>query len=1441
MTILMYKQFGIRNAMIISKLTTFMSDKCLKTLPGINNTNENNNNFSKVSSTSSLNYNEVTFSFGKRNASHNLNSANSFFNAYSKCPLIKIMYDKINDLFHLHLKNFKNRPPEWCLDSNTFFTNRLDKINKISFCGSKTKSKDFSRYKSRLDQLYASNEVQKLLQKDIIDDDEIKMLAQLDGEHFDQLNTLFRNKYVENLLTELALNANDLSIFTKTDKKSFSRLISLLQNKTILNLIKNFTCSTADICLLATLDEEKFEQLNRILQNDKISQMIDNFSISAQDLRDFAQLDESNFEQLLSLVQNEKICKFLDDDKFKSSDLYSIASLNEQEFQKFESLIQDSKILELIESSSISSCNLEDYASYNEERTARLNSLIQNDGITKLLKKSVINGFDLAYFSEFDEKIFEQLSRLLFDPNFLDLFSNSLVDSFDLEQFLMLDDERFDKFCLLITDNDIKNKIKESIITTNDLYSFLQLNTSQLENLRALLQNDFIKKYLIQGCIDAEQVSNFAKIRQPNSEQLYALFENESINMLLGNFEINGNDLSYYASFNDKKFKRFSLLLNKKGIKRIIENRRMDRNDLKTLSNLNKAHFALLDTLLQNKCINEFIKNKKLGSYDLSVFAQQTKAEYEKMMSLLENEIIKDFIFAGKISSYDLYNFIQLNNEQIEKLYCLISNLDIQKLVANHILSGDNLYDLAHLNAKQEMTLNSLLQNKNIKEWIYTNRLGGYTLYNLCRLNSEQLDQLYTLLDNSIFKKLLTKGDIGENTLYTLARLNKQKFSFMNSLFKRKGAAQLRTKSIDEILQICNFLYGTTNSAKLQNLLKFNDHLKVASFTNKISLLTHINNVRNLFSIPNLFNKDEIQTINTFYDLASNSLKRTITPTHVTSLDIKDMSRDFFANNNPSLENLIKNANFKQYGTKGLPLSYSRESFLNDLSKCFENMTIEEQYGILQKMGISLVKNEYNNIIGYNGIIDLTQLKNTGDEGRILTIANQFIKGNSVKTADAELNKTLNSLIKGMPEFVNVIGKKQHKTQNFSVDIHILTVLQNALSNKDYKKLSNKDKTCLKYATILHDIAKSEGIVDKEHPKNSALFARNIMEKYPFNSDITDRVFELINNHHWLEKYNNGDISADHTASLFRHKDDYTIAKIMADADLRGVSDAFYNMHSYALNDENQLPIIKALENINSGGNLIYTSKVIKKDLIPKVKFNGYTYKVIDFTKMTGDNNLSEYGFTTDTTYDNARFFVHMTDGNDSLKAVDCLSDIANSGFLCTSYVSPKICQTYYNKRFGVSLEAENVNIANAASENQSSGGHKGFADFVTIIAGKDMRLSRYRQTLPLLLKKQLMLSNEEYIELYQMLASLKHLSQIQEDKVYKIGTKSIKGDKIKAAIVSSNDSLFGDNSQNEINLYNPKINAIVAKVDDIKYIAPYFLEFARENDLPIYLFGDTP
>ena len=186
--------------------------------------------------------------------------------------------------------------------------------------------------------------------------------------------------------------------------------------------------------------------------------------------------------------------------------------------------------------------------------------------------------------------------------------------------------------------------------------------------------------------------------------------------------------------------------------------------------------------------------------------------------------------------------------------------------------------------------------------------------------------------------------------------------------------------------------------------------------------------------------KNEIKTV-------KESLNSVITSTQTSKQDSINMMRGFFSNNNPELDEILENTDFTQYGKNGIPLKYSREQFLNDLSCILDNASQDQKDVIFKKLGIIPAKTTENRILGYDGIIDLTKLSQNGIEGEVLKIANRFIKENAVKTGDTKLDEALNSLIKGMPEFINIIGKKQHSSHDYSLDIHILSTLKEALSD----------------------------------------------------------------------------------------------------------------------------------------------------------------------------------------------------------------------------------------------------------------------------------------------------------------------------------------------------------------------------------------------------------
>ncbi len=194
-----------------------------------------------------------------------------------------------------------------------------------------------------------------------------------------------------------------------------------------------------------------------------------------------------------------------------------------------------------------------------------------------------------------------------------------------------------------------------------------------------------------------------------------------------------------------------------------------------------------------------------------------------------------------------------------------------------------------------------------------------------------------------------------------------------------------------------------------------------------------------------------------------------------------------------------------------------------------------------------------------------TQIKN-------VDINDIFLGGNGLKLRSDKviLNKpelkpledTINKTLDVFPEFKTIIGVKQHDTHRFSLDGHILVTLQNCANDAEFLELSNESKRVLTLSTLLHDISKKEGVIDKFHPINSAEKSKIIVERLDISDSDKDRLYKLIKNHHWVEELSNGKMTSDGTIIVinpediikdFVHPEDFKMMKIMARADLKAV------------------------------------------------------------------------------------------------------------------------------------------------------------------------------------------------------------------------------------------------------------------------------------------------
>ena len=666
------------------------------------------------------------------------------------------------------------------------------------------------------------------------------------------------------------------------------------------------------------------------------------------------------------------------------------------------------------------------------------------------------------------------------------------------------------------------------------------------------------------------------------------------------------------------------------------------------------------------------------------------------------------------------------------------------------------------------------------------------------------------------------------------ARVNENKLKFACALYKNCEKVSLSEISFDELKDCVN------GSSKIEGM----EFAKKMTIIEALSLMLSSNETkkRDLKHLNNLISRIE----------ASICMKDFIMP--VSKENIREFQNSILKSNpeNAELTNfervITKSIPRLKEMKKGLKISYSREQFLSDLTKLCN--TEEKKELLSSKTEIELIE-ENGEIKGYNGLIILNKLNRKNEfESKIYELCNKFIYENRVKTEDKELDAELNKIIKAVPEFVNVIGKKQHNTQAYTLDIHQLLALAYSINDPNYKKLNKNNKMVLKLSALLHDISKKENAIDAGHQNSSAVYTQNIISKYVNNLEIKDRIFDFVKNHHWLAEYNNADDKKEKAQQLafkFRRTNDFEAAKIFAKSDLMAVSDEFYNAHKDALNNSSLKRIDVALNMLYSTGSAVFSDYPVDKNKLENHKevYNNREFKVINFHKIKNETDMSKYGFDKGKTKNKLYLLVHMLPEDDIKKYINIfrlLSYSSNEGALSESLITLDKSETYASRKYGLLLSEANINIINLSDANQTSGGNKSTSNAIDLIFNpKDSARANFKIGLLNALGIYYYdVSDDEYAKFYkENIANITSLSQIDENKIYSMGRNSFSGAELKNAIEKyQKENLIpkGQDSHNEIVGYAPKIEGVIAKEKSLKDLPAELLDFAYENDLPIVL-----
>lgn len=253
-----------------------------------------------------------------------------------------------------------------------------------------------------------------------------------------------------------------------------------------------------------------------------------------------------------------------------------------------------------------------------------------------------------------------------------------------------------------------------------------------------------------------------------------------------------------------------------------------------------------------------------------------------------------------------------------------------------------------------------------------------------------------------------------------------------------------------------------------------------------------------------------------------------------------------------------------------IELQYGRHQFIEDIKKAVSNMSDSEKMNATSFFGFAIEEGGgFSTLRGYPSIENLNK-EDAISHAKVYHYVKEFVSDNEALIKNHPVTtKCLNAIIKTFPEFLTIIGKVQHKTHSYTVDIHTLKVLQGAMKNSLYKTLPLNDRRALQIAILMHDITKKEGEIDKSHPACSARDASFILNKIDIPQEEKSKICLIIRNHDWLERYNKKITSAEEFANILKDGNNFKMLCILAEADLRAVQKdgAFYQKYANVLNE----------------------------------------------------------------------------------------------------------------------------------------------------------------------------------------------------------------------------------------------------------------------------------
>lgn len=562
------------------------------------------------------------------------------------------------------------------------------------------------------------------------------------------------------------------------------------------------------------------------------------------------------------------------------------------------------------------------------------------------------------------------------------------------------------------------------------------------------------------------------------------------------------------------------------------------------------------------------------------------------------------------------------------------------------------------------------------------------------------------------------------------------------------------------------------------------------------------------------------------------------------------------------------NTKFTKYEPK-LELEYPREQFITNVTEKVSNLSDTEKMKVYDYFGFD-IKPDKNHVLQMHGypinVNNGSKLAAIEDENtravveEVRPLVEKFSNDNKVTVeGKPEFAKQINDILALFPEFRSIIGKKQHDTHDFTVDMHTLKVLQGVMSDPRYEKLSAEDKKLLNISTLLHDLTKAERMVDKTHPAYSAYDAYNIVSKMDMSEKDKLRVYQIIKNHDWLEKYNGKvkigpneyrehtpqekDNIAKNIAFELKDGNNFELANILTKADMKAVkeSDEFFSRFEKAFYDATSV-IEPLVENIQQTAIHLPQTKIPKAS---ELKVDGEhiqesTYRTKDGKELKykrvnlePDIDLGELGFEKGLNSNDLNVIVHALDEDSQSATFQALGSVDSDALLSSSYVNYAKGNYHVFRQQGFILDVNSADIQAGTYKDFGSGYGKDLETLKTEYLFNGRR-KNVRNFMSDNMKKRLNLSDKEYQNLYSEIAD-KSITEL--DKSHPKVAKAMRDMFMEMEIHKRRHG----RDYNEWLVSRPKIQGVFIQSSKYKYDEPpeFLIKYAVDNDLPVIYFGE--